>query len=164
MSNETILILIVLLIVVLVIFFMMMRFQKSILLKINESEKNRIKENTELRDRVNIDLINFQNTINSSMKEDFNRLNDTTVNRLVTIEEKVNTSMQKGFNATYESFSKIMEQMARIDTTQKNLENLSTSINSLQSVLTDKKNRGTFGEVELYSIPMFNFYENIILY
>ncbi|MBR3840804.1 MAG: DNA recombination protein RmuC [Erysipelotrichales bacterium] len=157
MSNETILILVVLLIVVLLIFFMMFRFQKSILLQMNENEKNRIKETTELRDKVNSDLINFQNTINSSMKEDFNRLNDTTVNRLVTIEEKVNTSMQKGFNATYESFSKIMEQMARIDTTQKNLENLSTSINSLQSVLTDKKNRGTFGEVELYSILEHQF-------
>ena len=85
MSNETILILIVLLIVVLLIFFMMIRFQRSILHQINESEKNRIKENTEFRDKVNLDLINFQNTINSSMKEDFNRLNDTTVNRLVTI-------------------------------------------------------------------------------
>lgn len=152
MSKESIILICLFIVVTFIIVIVLLRFQKSMITLVNENEKNRIKESSELREKVNNDLLNFQNTINASMKDDFNRLNETTVNRLVTIEEKVNTSMQKGFNATYESFSKIMEQMARIDTTQKNLENLSSSITTLQSVLTDKKNRGTFGEVELYSI------------
>lgn len=145
---------------ILVILLLMFYFLQKILRDFERGQNKEIleikeklsDEMSEMKEKVNSDLFLFQNQLSSNMRDDFTKLNDTTVNRLVTIEEKVNASMQKGFSTTYESFTKIMEQMARIDTTQKSLENLSTSIGSLQNVLTDKKNRGTFGEVELYSI------------
>lgn len=144
------------LILLLCLFFFMYKllndFSKTQNREMNDVKEKLASEMLGIKEKVNADLYMFQNQLSSNMKEDFTKLNDTTVNRLVTIEEKVNSSMQKGFSTTYESFAKIMEQMARIDTTQKNLESLSTSISSLQNVLTDKKNRGTFGEVELYSI------------
>ncbi|MBR3693716.1 MAG: DNA recombination protein RmuC [Erysipelotrichales bacterium] len=127
-------------------------FERTHTNDLNALEEKLTDEVREIKEKINYDLFTFQNQLSSHMKDDFTRLNETTVNRLVHIEEKVNSSMQKGLSTTYKSFTKIMEQMARIDTTQKNLENLSTSINSLQNILTDKKNRGTFGEVELYSI------------
>lgn len=144
------------LVILLLIFYFLQKilrdFERGQNKEILEIKEKLSDEMNEMKEKVNSDLFTFQNQLSSNMRADFTKLNDTTVNRLVTIEEKVNASMQKGFSTTYESFSKIMEQMARIDTTQKSLESLSTSIGSLQSVLTDKKNRGTFGEVELYSI------------
>lgn len=143
---------IVMLVFLIVFILMFYKFQSSTLKMINEIDKNHQSDINDMQSKINNELLMFQNNINSSMKDDLNRLNETTVNRLLTIEEKVNNSMQQGFKSTNESFTKVLEQMARIDSTQKNLENLSSSITSLQSVLTDKKNRGTFGEVELYSI------------
>lgn len=147
---------VIILLLLLFIFYFLQKFlrdferaQNKELIEVKEKLTN---EMNGIKEKVNNDLNTFQNQLSSNMKEDFSKLNDTTVNRLVTIEEKVNSSMQKGFSTTYESFAKLMEQMARIDTTQKKLETLSSSINSLQNVLTDKKNRGTFGEVELYTI------------
>ena len=46
----------------------------------------------------------------------------------------------------------ILERLSRIDEAQKKIDSLSTNIVSLQDVLTDKKSRGTFGEVQLNHI------------
>ena len=45
-----------------------------------------------------------------------------------------------------------MERLAKIDEAQKKIDNLSNDIISLQTVLTDKKSRGIFGEVNLKQI------------
>lgn len=105
-----------------------------------------------LRQQVMNDLILFQTNVLNSIKGDFHQLNEVTVNRLVNIETKVNDSLIQGFEKTNKAFSNVLEQMARIDETQQNLKALSSNITSLQNVLTDKKTRGTYGEVELYSI------------
>lgn len=114
-------------------------------------------EVTGLKDKVNGDLLLFQGSLTMGMKDDFHRLQEITTLRLGMIEDKVHTSMEKGFHTTYESFTKIVEQIARIDQTQKNLEGLSYQIHDLQAILTDKKQRGTYGEVELYSILELQF-------
>lgn len=119
---------------------------------INENQIKQNKELSEMNEKVNGYLNQFQNQLSNNMKDDFSRLNESTINRLINIEEKVNSSMTKSLVSTNESFMKIMESITKIDSTQKNLENLSTSINSLQSILNDKKSRGTYGEVELYSL------------
>ena len=43
----------------------------------------------------------------------------------------------------------VLERLSKIDEAQKKIDGLSSEIVSLQSVLTDKKTRGTFGEVNL---------------
>ena len=44
------------------------------------------------------------------------------------------------------------DSVAKIDEAQKKIESLSTDIVSLQNLLTDKKSRGTYGEIQLYQI------------
>lgn len=135
-------------------------FIQEIILK-NEKDKledlNNIKTGVskdldEVKNKIANDLIMFQHNMTNSLKGDFHQLNESTYNKLVNIETKVNESLNKGFESTSVAFSNILEQMARIDETQKNLNNLSNDINSLQGILQDKKTRGTFGEIELYSI------------
>ena len=50
--------------------------------------------------------------------------------------------------------------MSKIDEAQKNIEKLSSEVVDLQNILTDKKSRGTFGEVQLNQILESIFGEN----
>lgn len=77
--------------------------------------------------------------------------NDVTTS-LNGLNEKVSSKLSDGFDKTNETFKSILERMAKIDEAQKKIEGLSTNIISLQDILTDKKSRGTFGEISLYTI------------
>lgn len=105
-----------------------------------------------LKRQLQRDLIQFQNILSSSMRGDLNTLNENTHHRLASIEKRVNESLLTGFDRTNKAFASVLEQMAKIDQTQENLKSLSSNITNLQNVLTDKKTRGTWGEIELYSI------------
>lgn len=107
---------------------------------------------SELKERMNHDLMMFQNSVVHSMREDMTLMNESTARRLNRIELSVSESLLKGFEKTNQSFVLMSEQMARIDQTQKNLKDLSENIISLENILTDKKMRGTFGEIQLYSL------------
>lgn len=65
------------------------------------------------------------------------------------IAEKVDKKLQQWFEKTNETFGKIIERMAKIDQAQKNIEKLSADVVSLQTVLTDSKQKWIFGEVQL---------------
>ena len=56
------------------------------------------------------------------------------------------------FEKTNKTFASVLERLAKIDEAQKKIDNLSNDIVSLQTVLTDKKSRGIFGEVNLHQI------------
>ncbi len=57
-----------------------------------------------------------------------------------------------------------MERLTKIDEAQKKIDTLSGDIISLQNVLTDKKSRGTFGEVNLHHIMSNVFGDTSDLY
>ena len=60
--------------------------------------------------------------------------------------------LQTNNKETLMTFNKVNEKLVRIDEAQKNIDRLGDNISSLQSVLTDKKTRGIFGEVQLQNI------------
>ena len=129
------------------------------------SNDNLVKDDiNKLKDKVSMDLLYFQNHILDTFKSDFDKLNANTTNRLIDIETKVNDSLLTGFEKTNASFNNIMQQMAKIDETQNSLKDLSFNISSLQNVLTDKKSRGTYGEIELYTILENSFGVNNSIY
>ena len=68
------------------------------------------------------------------------------------INKKVEFRLNEGFEKTNKTFSDIVVRLTKIDEAQKKIEKLSTDVVSLQDVLTDKKSRGTFGEVQLNNI------------
>lgn len=104
--------------------------------------------NNDLRVSLNKDLLNFSNKLNTN----FNELNNSTLNQLYNLENKVNNNILETNKITNENFLKLSEKMVKIDETQKSLNELSNNIVSLESILQDKKSRGTFGEIELYSL------------
>lgn len=123
--------------------------ESNITERLGKLETNTIKE-----------LGEFKNDINKNINEDFNKLNDRIEERLRIINEKVNERLDLNFEKTNKTFTSVLERLSKIDEAQKKIEGLSNDIVSLQSILTDKKSRGIFGEVNLKHILVSVFGEN----
>lgn len=76
------------------------------------------------------------------------------------INDHVNERLDVNFEKTNKTFTSVLERLSKIDEAQKKIDSLSTDILSLQSILTDKKTRGIFGEVNLKHILVSVFGEN----
>lgn len=116
-------------------------------------------DNSELNDklsRTEISVIkeigDFKHNFSSDINKDFNELNDRIERKLNLINQKVNEKLEDGFDKTNRTFNEVMNRLTRIDEAQKKIDGLGTEIISLESILTDKKSRGIFGEVNLYHI------------
>lgn len=122
--------------------------ESNITERLGKLEVNMIKE-----------LGEFKTNLTRNMNDDFNKLNDQVEQRLIIINEKVNERLDQNFEKTNKTFTSVIERLSKIDEAQKKIENLSTDIVSLQSILTDKKSRGIFGEVNLKHILVSVFGE-----
>ncbi len=105
-------------------------------------------------------FMNFSGETSKTLNENFISLNDRISKNLDKINMRVEERLNEGFEKTNKTFVNILERLSRIDEAQKKIESLSTDIVSLQDVLTDKKSRGTFGEVQLNHILTSIFGEN----
>lgn len=119
----------------------------------NEKERTNEANITERLGRfeinINKEISLFKDEFGSKLGADFDKLNDKIEAKLTNINEKVNERLDQNFEKTNKTFTNILERLTRIDEAQKKIDSLSTEIVSLQSVLTDKKTRGIFGEVNL---------------
>lgn len=91
----------------------------------------------------------FKLGFTNNLRNDFERLNEQILNKLNYMNDKVNERLEDNFQKSNKTFNNILERLSKIDEAQKKIDGLSTEIVSLQSVLTDKKTRGIFGEVNL---------------
>ena len=148
MMDIVIIILLVILIIIGIISLMKNINEANITERLSKLEVNMMKE-----------MGDFKNDINRNMNEDFTKLNEQVEKRLLMINEKVNERLDQNFEKTNKTFVNVIERLSKIDEAQKKIENLSTDIVSLQSVLTDKKTRGIFGEVNLKHILVSVFGE-----
>ena len=94
----------------------------------------------------------FKHDFSSDLNKDFNDLNDRIERKLNLMNQKVNEKLEDGFDKTNKTFNEVMTRLTRIDEAQKKIDGLGNEIVSLESILTDKKSRGIFGEVNLYHI------------
>jgi len=94
----------------------------------------------------------FKHDFSSDLNKDFNDLNDRIEHKLNLINQRVNEKLEDGFDKTNKTFNEVMNRLTRIDEAQKKIDGLGSDIMSLEEILTDKKSRGIFGEVNLYHI------------
>lgn len=106
----------------------------------------------------------FNINLNKELNEEFTALNERIDMRLRLINDKVNERLDENFEKTNKTFNSVLERLSRIDEAQKKIDNLSSDIVSLQGILTDKKTRGIFGEVNLHQILSSVFGENNKVY
>ncbi len=91
----------------------------------------------------------FKLDFTNSIKKDFDELNEKIERKLLEINNQVTEKLDQSLDKTNKTFQNVLERLSKIDEAQKKIDNLSTDIISLQSILTDKKTRGIFGEVNL---------------
>jgi DNA recombination protein RmuC len=139
--------------------------------EINLSSTNQINKN--LNEQVDRIRTNLEERLDKSTKQNVQELSnvldklahiqkDFTESRIGLVQsvneqlEKINASVEQrlkdGFKTTTDTFQSVTERLAEIKEAQRKIESLSTDIVSLQDVLTDKKTRGNFGEVQLKQI------------
>lgn len=140
----------------------------DLFLKISSSQQ--IMRN-ELQNSLHVMSKEIKESLTISLKEqkeqsskDIEKLSLKVEERLMDINEKVEKRLAKGFENIDKTFKDIIVGIAKITEAQKNIETLSVDVNSLQSVLTDKKSRGIFGEVQLNSILKSIFGEKKDMY
>ena len=118
----------------------------------NINETNITERLGKLEHNMTKEISDFKFDLNKSLNDDFIKLTDRLDNKLTLINDKVNERLDENFERTNKTFTSVLERLSKIDEAQKKIDSLSTDIVSLQSVLTDKKSRGIFGEVNLKHI------------
>jgi len=109
---------------------------------------------------INKEIYDFKNSFVKDIDNDFDKLNEKIEERLNNINNKVNERLDQNFEKTNRTFTNVIERLSKIDEAQKKIDSLSNDIISLQGILTDKKSRGIFGEVNLKQILASVFGEN----
>ena len=79
-------------------------------------------------------------------------LTKATDDRLREIGGQVDKRLSDGFEKTTATFADVIKRLALIDEAQKKITELSTEVVSLQELLSDKRARGAFGEVQLSAL------------
>ena len=77
-----------------------------------------------------------------------NRMDD----QLKTISSDMSTKLNQSLEKNTETFGDVIKRLALIDAAQQKMTELSSQVLSLQAILSNKKARGAFGEVQLASL------------
>ena len=91
----------------------------------------------------------FKIGFTNDLRNDFDKLDEKIERKLMEINNKVTERLDQSLEKINKTFANVLERLSKIDEAQKKIDGLSSDIISLQSVLTDKKTRGIFGEVNL---------------
>ena len=108
-----------------------------------------LKENTRPIEKLYQVLQSFEESVSGNQTKNFDKFRERVESSLSDISHRVRESLDDGFKRTSKTFTEVMSRISRIDQAQKKIEQLSTDVVSLQEILTDKKSRGIFGEVQL---------------
>lgn len=114
---------------------------KKITIEQNKSTQDIILHFSNFQQAITHQLVNMNEKINRELQIKLNEISD-----------RVKENLDQGFKKTNETFNNVVERLAKIDEAQKKIESLSANVVSLQDVLTDKKSRGIFGEVQLQQV------------
>ena len=124
-----------------------------ILLLINLFKKNGEAQITERLGKLEVGLVKeigeFKVGFANNIRSDFDKLDEKIERKLMEINNKVTERLDQSLEKTNKTFANVLERLSKIDEAQKKIDGLSSDIISLQSILTDKKTRGIFGEVNL---------------
>lgn len=103
----------------------------------------------DVRDRIASSVAESVKGATDTLNRQFDQLTTRVDRKLDQISGRVDERLDKGFEKTQKVFSDVLARLSAIDEAQKRIDALSQNVVSLQDVLTDKRARGAFGEVQL---------------
>jgi DNA recombination protein RmuC len=153
----------VLLIIILVVLCILLVLQLTGGTRINtrldefsRSGNQQLDQLRELEKELRTDVESVRVKVDESLEKNSRQLGErvkelieTNEKRLGEISGKVEERLDKGFEKTTSVFSDVLKRLALIDKAQEKIAELSGNVVSLQEVLSDKRSRGAFGEVQL---------------
>lgn len=92
------------------------------------------------------------NTNTTTLSKSVEKLAQDTDSRLKEISGQVERRLADGFEKTTATFTDVVKRLALIDEAQKKITDLSNNVVNLQEILTDKRSRGAFGEIQLSAL------------
>jgi DNA recombination protein RmuC len=102
----------------------------------------------ELRKQISATLTQHSDHLNKQL----GKLTEQTHQQLQSISQRVDQQLAAGFEKTTATFNDITKRLVIIDQAQQKITELSSNVVSLQEILSDKKSRGAFGEVQLSAL------------
>lgn len=125
----------------------------------SQFEQYQFKSLTTLQEslRKSVDEVRKELTASLKQQADYlgnrvDKLTEVVDTRLKEISGQVDKKLAEGFEKTNATFTDVIKRLAIIDQAQKRITELSTNVVSLQEILSDKKSRGAFGEVQLNAL------------
>ncbi len=146
--------------ILLVFLLILVLFHLFITLNKKQKEEDTTQKVSQLETAIIKEFLSFK----GDLGRDFESLNKNLDYKIRLISEHVNTRLDENFEKTNQTFTSVLERLAKIDEAQRKIDHLSSDIVSLESVLTDKKTRGIFGEVHLHNILDSVFGKNDKIY
>lgn len=95
----------------------------------------------------------------NDLKEQVNYLKDSFNGKFDQVNDRIDNKLSENSKITQQTFMNVTERLVRIDEAQKNINILGDNVTSLQNILTDKKTRGIFGEIQLKQVLVSVFGE-----
>jgi DNA recombination protein RmuC len=146
------------------IFDSIMKFNDQVNQKLMDNNQQSAQSVTQFRLDVNNALGSFQEKISGRLNDSFQGLNEAIEKRMSLINEKVEDRLSKGFVETNQTFLQIAERVKVIGDAQKNIQELSNEMITLQQILSNNQSRGSFGEYQLNQLLYSVFGDNKKLY
>ena len=135
------------LLIILIVLVIIMLFKGN-----NKANLDMLERLSRFEISINKNILDFKSDLEKNIVNDFTNMNEKIDVRLDNINKTVHDRIDNNFEKTNKTFTEVVERLSKIDEAQKKIDNLSMDIVSLESVLTDKKTRGIFGEVNLNNI------------
>lgn len=101
---------------------------------------------------VRVQVTTALNNHASELSQRVEKLTNATDKKLQEITGQVDKRLSEGFEKTTATFTDVVKRLALIDEAQKKITELSSNVINLQEVLTDKRARGAFGEIQLSAL------------
>jgi DNA recombination protein RmuC len=127
-------------------------YQQSQLKQTHQHQLDNVKLMQESLQHVQQQLLALLSERITAQNEQIGQLHQIVDRRLQQISGQVEERLQQGFEKTTAVFGDVIKRLALIDEAQKKITDLSQSVVSLQEVLSDKRSRGAFGEVQLEAL------------
>lgn len=106
------------------------------------------KQMSDIREQIGHSFVQHTHAITSNLQS----LTEEIRSHLHGLTQQVNTRLTEGFEKTSSTFIDVVKRLTIIDEAQKKITELSSHVVSLQDILTDKRARGAFGEVQLSTL------------
>ncbi len=131
--------------------------------RLNTESKQRIKDQMETLKQQEETLRSVMSSIREQLTLTLKQQQDHLGSHLSSLQKQVDTHLKnisgqvekrlsEGFDKTTAVFTDVIKRLTIIDQAQQKINELSTHVVDLQSVLTDKKSRGAYGEIQLSTL------------